>query len=152
MTRIKLSQCAEGLIVTTAGIVFTVLSLKIRNNPVTVEGPLNLLIQAKFIPLVLSVLILIQGVMLTVALLKGKERTENSGGFTPRALIVVSLTVAYLFLVSLIGFAVPTVVYMAALLFVVNRDAKPLHLLILTVVYSIIALLVIPGVLNLQLL
>ena len=152
MTRTKLSQCAEGLIVTAAGIIFTVLSLNIRNNPVTVEGPLNLLIQAKFIPLLLSVLILIQGISLTVALLKGKEKTENDGGYTPRAALVVLLTVAYLFLVSLAGFAVPTVVYMGALLFVVNKGRKPLQLLILTLVYSVIALLVIPGVLNLQLL
>ena len=152
MTRIKLSQCAEGLIVTTAGIVFTVLSLKIRNNPVTVEGPLNLLIQAKFIPMVLSVLILIQGISLTAALWKGKEKTEQETGFTPRALIVVLLTAAYLFLTSLVGFIVPTVVYTGSLLFVVNKGRKPLFLLILTVVYSVIALLLIPGALNLQLL
>lgn len=152
MTRTKLSQCAEGLIVTAAGIVFTVLSLNIRNNPVSVEGPLNLLIQAKFPPLLLSVLILIQGIVLTAALLRGKETTVSDGGFTSRGLIVVLLTVAYLFLVSLMGFAVPSVVYMCALLFVVNKGRKPLFLLILTVVYSVVALLVIPGVLNLQLL
>lgn len=152
MTRTKLSQCAEGLIVTAAGIVFTVLSLNIRNNPVSVEGPLNLLVQAKFPPLVLSVLILIQGIVLTVALLRGKEATVSDGGFTSRGLIVVLMTVAYLFLVSLVGFAVPSVVYMCALLFVVNKGRKPLFLLILTVVYSVVALLVIPGLLNLQLL
>lgn len=152
MTRTKLSQCVEGLIVTAAGVIFTVLSLKIRNNPVSVEGPLNLLIQAKFIPLLLSALITVQGISLTVALWKGKETTVNEGGFTPRALIVVALTMAYLVLVSLVGFAVPTVVYLAALLFVVNKGRKPLQLLVLTVVYAVIALLVIPGVLNLQLL
>ena len=36
MNKAKLTQCAEGLIVTAAGAIFTILSLKIRNNPVTV--------------------------------------------------------------------------------------------------------------------
>lgn len=152
MKKARLAQCAEGLIVTAAGALFTIFSIKIRNNPVSIEGPLNWLIQAKFIPLVLSVLILIQGIALTVALWKGKERTENPGGLSLRTVIVVSLTVVYLLLVSFIGFAAPTVVYMGALLFVVNQGRKPLLLLALTAVYSVIALLVIPGVLHLQLL
>lgn len=152
MKKAKLSQCAEGLIVTAAGVLFIIFSLKIRNNPISIEGPLNGIVQARFVPLVLSVLILVQGIVLTVALWRGKEQTETVGGFHLRSLIVVSLTVAYLLLVSWIGFAVPTVVYMGTLLFVVNKGRKPLFLLVLTGLYSVIALLVIPSVLNLQLL
>lgn len=152
MTETKLGRCAEGLIVTAAGILFTVLSANIRSNPIAVDGPLNVLIQAKFIPLLLSVLILLQGISLTAALLRGTEKTQEARGFTPRSLTVLLLTVAYLFLVSMAGFALPTVGYLAALLFVVNQGRKPLQLLILTLVYSAATLLVIPGVLNLQLL
>ena len=152
MTGSKLLKCAEGLAVTAAGILFAGLSLGIRNNPVTVEGPLNLLVEAKFVPLVLSVLITLQGIGLTVAQWRGRENTVRDGGFSPRALTVVLLTMAYLLHVSWVGFAVPTVVYIGVLLFVVNRGRKPLQLLLLTVLYSVITLLLIPGILNLQLL
>lgn len=152
MTKNEITKCAEGLIVTVAGIVFTVLSLQIRNNPISLDGPLNMLVQAKFIPLLLSILITVLGAVLTVALWKGRDTAVSQACLTPRALMVTSLTVAYLVIVSYIGFAIPTVVYMGAMLFLLNKDKKPLHLLLLTVVYSIIALLLIPGVLNLQLL
>lgn len=152
MSGTKLLQCAEGLAVTAAGMVFVGLSLGIRNNPVAVEGPVNILVEAKFVPLLLSLLITLQGIGLTVSQWKGKEQTVRDGGFSPRAITVVLLTVAYLIVVSYAGFAVPTVVYIGALLFVVNRGRKPVQLLLLTALYSVITLLVIPGILNLQLL
>lgn len=152
MTRSKLLQCAEGLVIAAAGLIFTVLSLGIRKNPVSVEGAINLIVQAKFVPLVLSVLITLQGLGLTISQWKGNEKTVCDGGFSPRALTVVALTLAYLVIVSYAGFAVPTVVYIGAMLFVVNRGRRPLQLLILTALYSLITLLLIPGVLNLQLL
>ncbi len=151
MTLSKLAKIAEGLVVTTAGILFLLLSLGIRKNPVTVEGPLNLIIQAKFLPLVLSALITLQGVRLTATLWKGKEGTSAEGGFTSRSALVVLITVAYLTLVSFVGFTIPTVAFIAVLLFVCNRGQKPLLLIALTILYSVLALLVIPGMLNLQL-
>ncbi len=152
MTVSKLRQCAEGLIITAVGVIFAVLSLGIRKNPVAIEGVLNIVVQAKFIPLLLSVLIALQGIILTVLQWNGKEKTFVDHGFTPRAIVVVVLTMAYLVLVSYVGFLVPTVIYMGVLLFVANRGQSPLKLLALTALYSVIALAVIPGVLNLQLL
>lgn len=152
MTGSKLRQCAEGLVVTAAGVLFLALSMGIRKNPVSVDGFVNLIVQAKFVPLVLSALITLQGLGLTISQWKGKEETVREGGFTPRALTVVLLTVAYLIIVSYVGFTVPTVVYMGAMLFVVNKGRKPLQLLALTALYSVVALLLIPGLLNLQLL
>lgn len=152
MTRSKLHQCAEGFVVTAAGVLFFALSMSIRDNPVSVEGIINVVIQAKFIPLLLSALITLQGIGLIVSQWKGKEKTVRDGGFTPRALTVALLTMAYLIVASYVGLVVPTVVYIGVLLFVVNRDRKPLQLVALTALYSVIALLVIPKLLNLQLL
>ena len=152
MFKSKLTHCAEGLIVTAAGAVFTVLSLRIRSNPISVEGVLNLFVQARFIPLLLSVLITLLGVGFTVSQWKKAEATAKAEKFSLRELSVIALTVAYLVILSCIGFAIPTPVYLCALLFLVNRGRKPLQLLLLTALYSLIALLVIPGILNLQLL
>ena len=102
-------------------------------------------------PLVLSVLIVLQGIRLTVALWKGAEVSGKLGA-TPRSVSVVLLTLAYLLLVSRFGFAVPTAVYLTALLFVVNRGRRPLELLVLAGVYCLIALVLIPLALGLQLL
>lgn len=152
MTGMKLRQCAEGLIVSAVGVLFTVLSAGIRANPVAVDGAVGVLVQAKFVPLALSVLITLRGIGLTAALWRGTEKTVRDGGVTMRTLTVVLVTVAYLFLVAGVGFALPTVVYTGLLLFLVNRDRKPLFLLALTALYAFITLLLIPSLLNLRLL
>lgn len=151
MDKKKLVQSAEGLAITAAGVLFTVLSAQIRKNPVEVSGTLRFLTEDKFVPLVLSVLIVLQGIRLTVALWKGKEVSGKLGA-TPRSVSVVLLTLAYLLLVSRFGFAVPTAVYLTALLFVANRGRRPLELLVLAGVYCLIALVLIPLALGLQLL
>ena len=67
----KISRWVEGPIMIAVGLIALILSLQIRNNPVKVEGVLNLLVQAKMLPIVVSVLIVILGVMLTLQLNKG---------------------------------------------------------------------------------
>ena len=153
MTKSNIYRCAEGVVITAAGILFLALSIQIRNNPVQLaaDGVLQVLVQAKFIPIALSVLITLQGISLTVSQWQGKEETKQDDGFTPRALIVCSVTIAYLILGSLLGFLIPTVIYIAVLLFICNKGKNPLMLLALTVLYSIIALVIIPTSLNLQL-
>ena len=51
MDKKKLRQCAEGLIVTAAGLGYVLLSLGIRRNPVKTDGFWGLLTEAKFLPL-----------------------------------------------------------------------------------------------------
>ena len=57
----KISRWVEGPIMIAVGLIALILSLQIRNNPVKVEGVLNLLVQAKMLPIVVSVLIVILG-------------------------------------------------------------------------------------------
>ena len=61
-------------------------------------------------------------------------------------------TLAYLLLISKVGFTLPTAAYLTAILFLLNRGRRPLELLLLSGVYCLAALLLIPGVLGLQLL
>ena len=147
MDKKKLRQCAEGLIVTAAGLGYVLLSLGIRRNPVKTDGFWGLLTEAKFLPLLLSAMLTLQGVRLTAALWKGQE--VSAGG---HSVSVVLLTLAYLLLISKVGFTLPTAAYLTAILFLLNRGRRPLELLLLSGVYCLAALLLIPGVLGLQLL
>ena len=142
MDKKKLRQCAEGLIVTAAGLGYVLLSLGIRRNPVKTDGFWGLLTEAKFL----------QGVRLTAALWKGQEVSAGGHSITKRSVSVVLLTLAYLLLISKVGFTLPTAAYLTAILFLLNRGRRPLELLLLSGVYCLAALLLIPGVLGLQLL
>ena len=138
MDKKKLRQCAEGLIVTAAGLGYVLLSLGIRRNPVKTDGFWGLLT--------------LQGVRLTAALWKGQEVSAGGHSITKRSVSVVLLTLAYLLLISKVGFTLPTAAYLTAILFLLNRGRRPLELLLLSGVYCLAALLLIPGVLGLQLL
>ena len=136
MDKKKLRQCAEGLIVTAAGLGYVLLSLGIRRNPVKTDGFWGLLTEAKFLPLLLSAMLTLQGVRLTAALWKGQEVSAGGHSITKRSVSVV----------------LPTAAYLTAILFLLNRGRRPLELLLLSGVYCLAALLLIPGVLGLQLL
>ena len=78
MDKKKLRQCAEGLIVTAAGLGYVLLSLGIRRNPVKTDGFWGLLTEAKFLPLLLSA-------MLTPARrASDSSALEGAGGFGRR--------------------------------------------------------------------
>ena len=111
-----------------------------------------MLTEAKFLPLLLSAMLTLQGVRLTAALWKGQEVSAGSHSITKRSVSVVLLTLAYLLLISKVGFTLPTAAYLTAILFLLNRGRRPLELLLLSGVYCLAALLLIPGVLGLQLL
>lgn len=111
MDKKKLRQCAEGLIVTAAGLGYVLLSLGIRRNPVKTDGFWGLLTEAKFLPLLLSAMLTLQGVRLTAALWKGQEVSAGGHSITKRSVSVVLLTLAYLLLISKVGFTLPTAAY-----------------------------------------
>lgn len=116
------------------------------------DGFWGLLTEAKFLPLLLSAMLTLQGVRLTAALWKGQEVSAGGHSITKRSVSVVLLTLAYLLLISKVGFTLPTAAYLTAILFLLNRGRRPLELLLLSGVYCLAALLLIPGVLGLQLL
>jgi len=63
MNNEKKKLCLEGPVMVVLGIVCLILSLKIRKNPVKVEGFLNILVQAKMVPILVSALIIVLGVV-----------------------------------------------------------------------------------------
>ena len=144
----KISRWVEGPIMIAVGLIALILSLQIRNNPVKVEGVLNLLVQAKMLPIVVSVLIVILGVMLTLQLNKGLLVTPKMDKETwLRVLVLTAMTLVYL-----IAAYYTTFLYCFAMLLYLNwKQKNPVFLLVLSAVYTAVTVYLVPMMLHLNL-
>ena len=153
MNNEKKKLCLEGPIMTALGIVCLILSLKIRNNPVKVEGFLNVLVQAKMVPILVSVLIIIMGIIMTLQIQKGILKTATLPKETwVRVLILTAMTVVYLVVTSKVGFLVPTFVYCFLMLLYLNwKQKNPVLLLGIAALYTAVTVYLVPWMLKLSL-
>lgn len=153
MNNEKKKLCLEGPIMTLLGIVCLILSLKIRNNPVKVPGFLNVLVQAKMVPILVSILIIILGIVMTIQLQKGLLSSAKLPRETwLRVLILTVMTVVYLVVASKIGFLIPTFAYCFLMLLYLNwKQKNPVLLLGIAAVYTAVAVYLVPWVLRLNL-
>lgn len=149
----KISHWVEGPIMIAVGLIALILSLQIRNNPVKVEGVLNLLVQAKMLPIVVSVLIVILGVMLTLQLNKGLLVTPKMDKETwLRVLVLTAMTLVYLIAAYYAGFLITTFLYCFAMLLYLNwKQKNPVFLLVLSAVYTAVTVYLVPMMLHLNL-
>ncbi len=152
MTREKLSRAGEGLVVTAVGLLFLLLSLTIPDNPVSVPGTAGLLAQARALPLLLSAAMTAVGVGHTVALWRGRVRTEAAVP-AGRGWMPALATTVYLIVTAAWGFLLPTMAYLLVMLVLWGRGEKQrLPLLVgLALLYGAVALWLIPGLLRLRL-
>ena len=143
----------EGPIMTLLGVVCLILSLKIRNNPVKVPGFLNVLVQAKMVPIMVSVLIILLGIVMTIQLQKGTLTSAKLPKETwARVLILTVLTVVYLVVASKVGFLVPTFVYCFLMLLYLNwKQKNPVLLLGIAAIYTAVTVYLVPWILRLNL-
>lgn len=118
-----------------------------------VEGVLNLLVQAKMLPIVVSVLIVILGVMLTLQLNKGLLVTPKMDKETwLRVLVLTAMTLVYLIAAYYAGFLITTFLYCFAMLLYLNwKQKNPVFLLVLSAVYTAVTVYLVPMMLHLNL-
>jgi len=135
------------------GIICLILSLGIRNNPVKVEGFLNVLVQAKMIPTLVSILIIVLGVILTIQLDKGLLVTPTMPKESwLRVLILMGITLAYLLVTYQVGFLIPTFVYCLVMLLYLNwKQRNPVLMLVTAAIYTGVTVFLVPWMLNLNL-
>ena len=139
----KISRWVEGPIMIAVGLIALILSLQIRNNPVKVEGVLNLLVQAK----------MLLGVMLTLQLNKGLLVTPKMDKETwLRVLVLTAMTLVYLIAAYYAGFLITTFLYCFAMLLYLNwKQKNPVFLLVLSAVYTAVTVYLVPMMLHLNL-
>ena len=135
------------------GIICLILSLGIRNNPVKVEGFLNVLVLAKMIPTLVSILIIVLGVILTIQLDKGLLVTPTMPKESwLRVLILMGITLAYLLVTYQVGFLIPTFVYCLVMLLYLNwKQRNPVLMLVTAAIYTGVTVFLVPWMLNLNL-
>ena len=153
MNNEKKKLCLEGPVMVVLGIVCLILSLKIRKNPVKVEGFLNILVQAKMVPILVSALIIVLGVVMTLQFRKGFLKTTSLPRETwMRVLVLTALTVVYLIVASKVGFLVPTFVYCFLMLLYLNwKQKNPVLLLGIAAIYTAVTVYLVPWILRLNL-
>ena len=152
MSQSRAKQCTEGLIIVLLGCFFLYLSLTIRKNPVSVEGFLNILVQAKAIPTITSAALILLGVRLSVTLYRGgMESSAVSGAEWKRLFVLTAMTVVYCVVVIYAGFLLPTIAYLTAMLLFLNWKSRSLALLgALVVIYTAVTIFAVPMILGIQ--
>ena len=149
----KLKQGAEGLVIILIGLFLLINSINIPQNPIKYEGMTNVLAQAKFVPLVMSVGVLALGIILFLKQIKGKDKSAQlTKDEWIRMGIVVVLTVAYIISAYLFKFMIPTIVYAFAIVFFLNWTARKLwQLLVFSLLVIVLGLYGMPLLINLKL-
>lgn len=136
------------------GVACLLLALSVPSNPIRQPNPLlDLVTQARFLPLMSALVITLLGVAMVAKQLRGAMATAP----VPRqellrAAVLVGLTAAYAALVVSVGFVLPSAGYLAACLFYLNRGARRWYILaLLAVLFTGVATLLVPRLLNIAL-
>lgn len=149
----KLKQGAEGLVIILIGLFLLFNSVNIQANPIQYEGWTNILAQAKFMPIVMSVGILALGVILFVKQMKGLDKSQQlTKAEWKRMGIVLLLLVAYIIGVYKFKFMIPTILFAFAIIFFLNWKRKKVwELVLLSVLAIVLGLYAMPYLINLKL-
>jgi uncharacterized membrane protein len=135
----RLKQSTEGLVIIALGVFLLVNSLRIAENPIAYEGWTNIIAQAKFTPLVMSLGITILGLILFVKQYRGKD---TSSGQMPKEewihlLICLALIAIYIFCVYWFKFMVPTIVFSFAMFSFLNWKTRKKTVIFLSAALAI---------------
>lgn len=143
----------EGIVLIALSVICLILSIQVRSNPVSLTGILNVLTQARTVPMAASILMLIMGVLFTMELARGtaKMNTLPKEEWI-RILVLTVMTTVYLLVTYYTGFVIPTLLYGAAMLFFLNwKQRSPVLMVVVAVIYTAVAVFGIPMILNLTL-
>lgn len=149
----KLKQGAEGLVIILLGVFLLVNTLKIKANPIPSKGWAGVLSEAKTIPLVMSIGVLVLGCVLFIKLISGKTTTVRlTKDEWIRAGVVLLLTVAYGVAVYKFKFLIPTAIYAVAIFLFLNwGHRKPVQIAFFAALAFVLGVYGMPLLINLRL-
>ena len=154
MPRKNIKDALEGLVIIILGFVFLFLALSVQKNPVNANVAwVNLLTQAKFLPICCAVAVIILGIILFTSQLKGKRASSSlSRAEWIRVAIMTAIVASYTVAVYFTNFTIPTIAYTVVAIFYLNwGKKKPLFLAIICVVFVLVSLVVLPKLIQLRL-
>ena len=150
----KLKNCLEGIVILAIGIFFLILALNVSDNPISYGSTwVNTVAQAKFLPIVMALAIVILGVVAIIQGLQGKMKAATyEKGEGLKALIVIAITFAYLFSIYKFGFRWPTVVFSVVSTVYFNwGKRKWWQMVIIAAIYIAVGLWGLPKLIGLRL-
>ncbi len=154
MTKEKLKNSIEGIVVTVAGIGCVYLALSIPSNPIRQDKAwVNFMTQARLFPLISGVSIFILGLILLLRQLKGSVKAiKISRDDVLRFSILFIATLAYVILINKIGFKISTLIYLGITLFYYNRkDMQVYKIALMVLCFTVIATYLVPMALRIPL-
>lgn len=148
----KLKQGAEGLVIILIGLFLLINSVNIQKNPIQYEGWTNVLAQAKFMPIIMSVGIVALGVILFAKQMKGQDKSNQlTKAEWKRMGIVLLMMVAYIIGVYKFKFMIPTILFAFAVIFFLNWKRKKVwELVLLSLLAIVLGLYAMPYLINLK--
>lgn len=150
----KLKNCVEGIIITALGGFFLYLAFSVRNNPIPYgSGWINVVAQAKFLPVIMACFVTLLGIVMIILGLMGKLPSAKFDKGEPlRLFIVVVLVAAYLLGINYFGFQWPTIAFSIVSAVFFNWKKRPWwQMLIIAAVYIVVGLWGLPKLIGLRL-
>jgi len=154
----------EGTFVTVIGLIILIASILLPDNPIKFEGWIGLVVQAGFLPTILSSLIIILGLKLMITKkiptddkAAIAEKTGNVAGI--RIAVVIGLTAIYIILLGKINFAILSFCYFIALISYLkfaendskgNKTLLFSKIFIISITFTIVISYLLPYMLRLQ--
>lgn len=143
----------EGIIIIAIGVFFTFLAIRVPSNPVRLEGWLNVLAQAKAVPLLSGILMIAFGIVLTTQMSSGRVsstfiKIKDKKG----AIISLASTLIYLVSIIYFGFKITTALYLAFILIYLNKNKSKMPVIIASIIsLYLVSIVLIPKILSLRL-
>lgn len=151
----KLKRCIEPIIIIILGVFFFIQAIGIKKNPMSMKNDVaNVVAQAKFVPILVSSLIIILGIIFLIRELRktgGLEIKLAKEEFL-RLLLLTAIIAAYLISVYFFGFQIPTIVYSVVSVVILNYKNHKWYMIALAIAaYIVVALLILPKLISIRL-
>jgi hypothetical protein len=169
----KRKERIEGAIVLALGVVFLILALMIRNNPIKLKGWVNIVAQAKFLPSVIAVVVIVLGVKMLIdafrkpavsadqvskvkqieieGVVDNNPEDKSTSQFEPNAWITVLIIIGYFALLPLVGFRIATALFIPCILLFLNlKNNKLIIIISVSAIFYVATMFVTPLVLGLR--
>jgi len=154
----------EGIVVTIIGFIILTTSILLPENPIRFEGWLGVVVQAGFIPTILSLLIIIFGFKLilsnrTPAAVKRATTEKADRGAAIRIAAVLGLTTIYVVLLGIINFPLLSLFYFIIIISYLKFSEKGrksnwvsvfLKIVLISITFALIVAYLLPYMLRLQ--
>lgn len=159
MIRLK-EKHIEGGIIVLIGIFIIISSLNLPNNPVQIGGWVGFVTEARFLPLVIGVMVTLLGIRMIIDKRGNTDYLNlltiivnmHKNLLVKRLTVVIGITLIYIILIGIIPFAIATFIYFALTIVYINfGKLRLVKLFVISAVFTVFIAYLLPAVLKIPL-